>query len=80
MWSYLFPESKIVVACNGGVKIIGLLAQYQNRIAPFIRELGLAGVTIRFGSGRFYFPRSVDAGTQQRLRNFILAECPQARR
>jgi len=80
MWAYLFPESKITVARNGGVKITGLLAQYQNRIAPFIRELGLSDATIRFGGGRFYFPKSVDAGTQQRLRNFILAECPQARK
>lgn len=80
MWAYLFPESKITVARDGRVKISGLLAQYHNRIAPFIRELGLADVTIRFGGGRFYFPRSVDTGTQQRLRNFILTECPQARK
>ncbi len=80
MWAYLFPESKIVVARDGSVKITGLLAQYHNRIAPFIRELGVAGVTVRYGSGRFIFPRSVDDGTQQRLRNFIMAECPQARK
>lgn len=80
MWAYLFPESKISVARDGSVKITGLLAQYHNRIAPFIRELGLAGVTIRYGNGRFFFPRALDAGIRQRLRNFILAECPQARR
>jgi hypothetical protein len=76
MWVYLFPESKIIVAANGTVKITGLLAQYHARIAPFLRELGLAGVTIRYGAGRFHFPRAIDAGTQQRLRNFFFAECP----
>jgi len=80
MWSYLFPESKITVSASGAVKISGLLAEYQSRIAFFIQELGLTNVTIRYGSGRFYFPRSLDAGTQQRLRNFLLAECPHARR
>jgi hypothetical protein len=80
MWAWLFPESKITVARDGRVRISGMLAQYQSRIAPFIRELGLAGVTIRYGAGRFYFPRAVDDGTRQRLRNFILTECPQARK
>jgi hypothetical protein len=80
MWAYLFPDSKITVSPNGTVKISGILAEYHSRIAYFIRELGLTNVTIRYWSGRFYFPRSIDAGTQQRLRNFFLAECPHARR
>jgi hypothetical protein len=80
MWAYLFPDSKITVSKSGAVKISGILAQYHSRIAHFIKELGLTDVTIRFWSGRFYFPRSIDAGTQQRLRNFFLAECPHARR
>ena len=80
MWAYLFPDSKIVVSKSGGVKISGLLAQYHSRIADFIKDLGLTDVAIRFWSGRFYFPRSIDAGAQQRLRNFFLAECPHARR
>jgi hypothetical protein len=80
MWAYFFPDSKITVSASGAVKITGVLAEYHSRIAFFIRELGLTNVTIRFWSGRFYFPRSIDAGTQQRLRNFFLAECPHARR
>jgi hypothetical protein len=80
MWAYLFPESKITVSASGAVKVSGILAEYHSRIAFFIRELGLTNVTIRYGSGRFYFPRSLDAGTRQRLRNFFLAECPHARR
>lgn len=80
MWAYLFPDSKISVSAAGGVKITGILAQYHSRIACFLKELGLTNVTIRYWSGRFYFPRSMDAGTQQRLRNFFLAECPHARR
>jgi hypothetical protein len=80
VWAYLFPESKITVSASGAVKISGVLAEYHSRIAFFIGELGLKGVTIRYGSGRFYLPRSLDAGTQQRLRNFFFAECPRARR
>jgi hypothetical protein len=79
MWAYIFPDSRITVSPTGSVKITGVLAPYQSRIAFFINELGLRGVTIRHRSGRFYFPRSLDAGTQQRLRNFLLAECPLAR-
>jgi len=79
MWAYIFPDSKISVSREGKVRITGVLAPYHSRIAFFINELGLRGVTIRHWSGRFYFPRSLDAGTQQRLRNFLLAECPPAR-
>ena len=79
MWAYLFPQSKITVSATGAVTVSGILAEYHGRIAYFIRELGLTGVTIRYRSGRFYFPASMDAGTQQRLRNFFLAECPHAR-
>jgi hypothetical protein len=79
MWAYLFPDSKIVVTPSGQVKITGLLARYHSRIAYFIKELELKNMTIRYWSGRFYFPRSLDAGTQQRLRNFLSAECPLVR-
>ncbi|HZV33334.1 MAG TPA: hypothetical protein VFB72_02060 [Verrucomicrobiae bacterium] len=79
MWAYLFPDSKIIVTRSGQVKITGVLARYHSRIAYFIRDLGLTNMTIRYGSGRFYFPRSVDAGTQQRLRNFLSAEIPLVR-
>ena len=79
MLAYLFPESKIIVSRTGDVKITGVLAKYQSRVAWFLRDLGLAGVTIRYRSGRFHFPRAIDAGTQQRLRNFFAAECPLVR-
>ena len=80
MWAYLFPDSKITVSSTGAVKISGMLAEYHSRIAFFIRELGLTSVTIRFWSGRFYFTRSIDVGTQHRLRKFFVAACPHARR
>lgn len=79
MWANLFPDSKIIISRSGQVKITGILARYQSRIAYFIRDLGLTNITIRYWSGRFYFPRSVNAGTQQRLRNFLSAECPLVR-
>jgi hypothetical protein len=79
MLAYLFPDSKIIVSRSGVVKITGDLASYHSRIAYFTGELGLRGVTIRFWSRRFYFPRSIDPGTQQQFRNFFTAECPMAR-
>jgi len=79
MLTFLFPESKIMVSRAGEVRITGVLAKYQSRVAWFIRELGLAGVTIRYRSGRFHFPRAIDPGTRQRLRNFLAAECPLVR-
>ncbi|MDB6112551.1 MAG: hypothetical protein JWR69_4301 [Pedosphaera sp.] len=79
MLAYLFPESKISVSRTGGVKIAGVLAPYHSRIAWFIKELGLKRVVIRYRAKRFYFPRSLDPRTQQRLRNFFSAECPLVR-
>jgi hypothetical protein len=79
MLAYFFPESKINVSRTGEVKIAGVLAPYHSRIAWFIKELGLQQATIRYRSKRFYFPRSIDPGTQQRLRNFFAAECPLVR-
>jgi hypothetical protein len=79
MLAFLFPESKIIVSRTGDIRITGALAKYYNRVAWFIRDLGLAGVTIRYRSGRFHFPRAIEAGTRQRLRNFFAAECPLVR-
>ncbi len=79
MLAYLFPDSKITVSRVGEVRITGVLAPYHNRIAWFIKELELGNVTIRYRSKRFYFPRSIDPGKQQRLRNFFAAECPLVR-
>jgi hypothetical protein len=80
MLAYLFPDSKIIISQSGEVRITGMLAPYRVRIAWFIKELGLKGITIRYGSKRFYFPKAVDEGTQQRLRNFFSAEVPITRR
>jgi hypothetical protein len=76
MLAYLFPEAKIIVSAAGEVKITGVLAAYQYRLAWFVAEQGFRNVTIRYRSRRFYFPRTVDPGTRQRLRNFFAAECP----
>jgi len=76
MLTFLFPESKIIVSRTGDIRITGVLAKYHNRVAWFIRDLGLANVTIRYRSGRFHFPGGIDPGTRQRLRNFFAAECP----
>ncbi|MDB6124391.1 MAG: hypothetical protein JWQ71_3384 [Pedosphaera sp.] len=76
MLAYLFPDSKITVSQSGEVRITGMLAPYRTRIAWFIKELDLKDVTIRYWSKRFYFPKTVDEGTRQRLRNFFSAEVP----
>jgi hypothetical protein len=76
MLAYLFPDGKIVVSPDGQVRITGLLAPYGTRITCFIQELDLKGVTIRYWSKRFYFSKTIDAGTRQRLRNFFSAEVP----
>jgi len=79
MLAYLFPEGKITISGSGELKTTGVLAQYHSRIAPFIRELNLRGLTIRYRARRFYFPGSIDPGLQQRLRNFFATECPATR-
>jgi hypothetical protein len=72
----LFSRAKVTVDRAGNVKVEGDLVPYAQRIARFVHEAGLRGVSFRHLFGRYRFSGGVDASMSQRLRNFLFAECP----
>lgn len=72
----ILSQAKVTVDGNGEIAVEGMLTPHRARIVAFLRDLGLRGMTIRYRGGRYLFSRSIDAGTQQRLRNFLVNECP----
>lgn len=69
-------KAKITVRKAGEVRVEGWLDRYSARIKGFMEELGLSHVTIRHRSGRYRFSSGVDVRTQQKIRNFLVNECP----
>ncbi|MCZ7646548.1 MAG: hypothetical protein M5U26_14890 [Planctomycetota bacterium] len=72
----LLSTAKITVRGKGEVRVEGRWATHRIRIARFLDDLGLERVAIRLRFGRIVFSGDLDAGTQQRLRNFLVNECP----
>jgi hypothetical protein len=72
----ILSDAKIDVRGPDDVRVEGRLEPHGARIAHFIAELGLRSGTIRHRSGRYLFSRDIDPATQQRLRNFLMNECP----
>lgn len=72
----VLSTAKITVREEGQVRVEGWLKRYSARIEAFVEELGLRHVTIHHRSGRFRFSRGIDVGTRQKIRNFLVNECP----
>ena len=72
----VFSDAKITVRPSGAIRVEGILIGHRAKIIQFIGELGLSRGTIRLRSGRYVFSRHIDPGTRQRLRNFLVNECP----
>ena len=75
----LFAKAKIKVNKAGQVTVRGSWEKYRARIVQFIDELGLTGVTITLSGSNYRFSSSLDSSTRQRLRNFLINECPGSR-
>ena len=72
----ILSEAKITIRARGLVRVEGTLRPYQIRIAQFIGELGLSRGVIRLRAGHYIFSRHFSERVQQRLRNFLVNECP----
>ena len=60
----------------GDVRVEGSLERYTIRIGQVLEEIGLEQGSIHLRFGRFAFSRNIDPRTRQRLRNFLVNECP----
>jgi len=72
----ILSTAKVTVKQPGEVSVEGKLARYATRISQFIDEIGLRHATIRLRFERYVFSRNIDPPTRQRLRNFLVNECP----
>jgi len=69
-------RAKITVDKAGHVLVEGLWERYAARIEAFVTDTGLRDCTVRFRNGRCVFSGNADESTQQRVRNFLVNQCP----
>jgi hypothetical protein len=72
----IFSQAKIVVSDSGRVRVTGHWSKYSARISDFLSDLAVTAITVRYRGGRYHFSKGVDQRTQQRIRNYLLNECP----
>ena len=72
----ILSRAKITVSRRGEVTVEGLLKRHAAKIRGAIMELGIRGATIRYRFGRYVFSGKIEKNMQQRLRNFLVNECP----
>jgi len=71
-----FSRSKITFREPGNITIEGDLHRYSVKIRHFFTELPIRHATIHYRFQRYVFSKNIDAGMQQRIRNFLFNECP----
>ena len=72
----VFSKSRITVTPRSGVTVEGSWERYAARIRTFLKDLPVEQGSIRLLWGRVRFSRHFDAGLRQRIRNFLVNECP----
>ena len=68
------PELK--VDRKGNVRIGPRLARHAAKLDDFLREIGERGFSVRLRDGRYHFSGTVSARSEQKIRNFLVNECP----
>ena len=71
----LVSRAAVTVDGEGNVTVEGGWARHAARIADFAAELGLRRAKARHRFGRIVIS-GVEKGLEQRLRNFLVNECP----
>ncbi len=72
----IVSRAKISIRGVGRADVEGGLAPHTGKIVGFLQDLGLKSGTIRHRFGRYVFSREIDRSARQRLRNFLVNECP----
>jgi hypothetical protein len=67
----IFSDGMIKVTNSGEVKLYGVMTSCNAEVRQFFEELGQRNITIKYRDNRFQFSRSIDASTQQRIRNYL---------
>jgi hypothetical protein len=72
----LFSRSRIKVSETGAVTITGRFQRHAAKLEAFIQDLGIRGFSVTLRGGRFRFDGRLDPNDEQRIRNFLVNECP----
>ena len=72
----ILSRAKISIRGVGRAVVEGGLAPHTGKIVAFLQDLGLKSGTVHHRFGRYVFSRDIDPGAGQRLRNFLVNECP----
>ena len=72
----ILSKALVSIDRQGRVRVEGALERHAAKIRTLAAEAGLRGATIRHLFGRYVFSRAVRPEMRQRLRNFLLNECP----
>ena len=55
---------------------MGTLETHAEKIRTFLRELGISKGAVTCNNKRVTFSRHIDSALHQRIRNFLVNECP----
>lgn len=72
----ILSTAKITIRGLGQVQVEGPWQRHEAAIRLFLSELGLTSGTIRLRFGRHRFSSAIPSELHQRLRNFLVNECP----
>ena len=75
----ILSRAKIAIAPHAAgrrVRVEGVWARYRVRIKDFFQDLPVERGTVRLRSGRILMHGDFDPSTEQRVRNFLVNECP----
>lgn len=77
---FFISEAKVTVDRRGRVSVSGSLERHRARIVTFMGEVGLRKVRVSLRKGKYRIRGSLDGRTEQRIRNFLINECPLPKR
>lgn len=72
----ILSDARITVKGRGKIAVEGGWAPHGRKIAAFIADVGLERGTVSHRFGSCVFSRHIPDGVRQRLRNFLVNECP----
>lgn len=71
----ILSKAKITVR-GGDVRVEGGWSRYAARIRALLDDLGVREGVVRYRFSAFRFSRHIPATLRQRIRNFLVNECP----
>jgi hypothetical protein len=72
----LFSDAKVTVRGPGDVRVEGRIARHAPRIGEFFDRLGIAPLKVTLRGERWRVSPPQDPRVEQRIRNFLVNDCP----